>query len=133
MINSVLPALIAGNAVILKPSPQTPLTAVRFKEALNDAGFPTDLIQVVHLSLPLTRYVVQHKLVDFVVFTGSVAGGKAIETAAVAADGFKGVGLEVPYLTITSTKSLSQSLARRKGPGICSCRCRPERCSNTAS
>ncbi|KAG1784625.1 Aldehyde/histidinol dehydrogenase [Suillus plorans] len=95
MINSVLPALIAGNAVILKPSPQTPLTAVRFKEALNNAGFPTDLIQVVHLSLPLTRYVVQHKLVDFVVFTGSVAGGKAIETAAVAADGFKGVGLEL--------------------------------------
>lgn len=95
MINSVLPALIAGNAVILKPSPQTPLTAVRFKEALNDAGFPTDLIQVVHLSPPLTRYVVQHKLVDFVVFTGSVAGGKAIETAAVAADGFKGVGLEL--------------------------------------
>ncbi|KAG2049181.1 ALDH-like protein [Suillus hirtellus] len=95
MINSVLPALIAGNAVILKPSPQTPLTAVRFKEALNSAGFPTDLIQVVHLSLPLTRYVVQHKLVDFVVFTGSVAGGKAIETAAVAAGGFKGVGLEL--------------------------------------
>jgi acyl-CoA reductase-like NAD-dependent aldehyde dehydrogenase len=95
MINSVLPALIAGNAVILKPSPQTPLTAVRFKEALNNAGFPTDLIQVVHLSPPLTRYVVQHKLVDFVVFTGSVAGGKAIETAAVAADGFKGVGLEL--------------------------------------
>ncbi|KAG1871801.1 Aldehyde/histidinol dehydrogenase [Suillus subalutaceus] len=95
MINSVLPALIAGNAVILKPSPQTPLTAVRFKEALNNAGFPTDLIQVVHLSPPLTRYVVQHKLVDFVVFTGSVAGGKAIETAAVTADGFKGVGLEL--------------------------------------
>ncbi|KAG0707272.1 Aldehyde/histidinol dehydrogenase [Suillus ampliporus] len=95
MINSVLPALIAGNAVILKPSPQTPLTAVRFKETLNDAGFPADLIQVVHLSPPLTQYAVQHKLVDFVVFTGSVTGGKAIETAAVAAEGFKGVGLEL--------------------------------------
>ncbi|OAX41773.1 ALDH-like protein [Rhizopogon vinicolor AM-OR11-026] len=95
MINSVLPALIAGNAVILKPSPQTPLTAIRFKEALNDAGFPADLIQVVHLSPPLTQYVVQHKLVNFVVFTGSVTGGKAIETAAVTAEGFKGVGLEL--------------------------------------
>ncbi|KAJ8593727.1 ALDH-like protein [Rhizopogon salebrosus TDB-379] len=95
MINSVLPALIAGNAVILKPSPQTPLTAIRFKQALNDAGFPADLIQVAHLSPPLTQYVVQHKLVNFVVFTGSVAGGKAIETAAVAAEGFKGVGLEL--------------------------------------
>jgi acyl-CoA reductase-like NAD-dependent aldehyde dehydrogenase len=109
MINSVLPALIAGNAVILKPSPQTPLTAIRFKEALNDAGFPADLIQVVHLSLPLTQYVVQHSLVNFVVFTGSVAGGKAIEKAAVAAEGFKGVGLEVPHSpSFPSTDSLNQ-------------------------
>jgi acyl-CoA reductase-like NAD-dependent aldehyde dehydrogenase len=120
MINSVLPALIAGNAVILKPSPQTPLTAIRFKEALNDAGFPADLIQVVHLSLPLTQYVVQHSLVNFVVFTGSVAGGKAIEKAAVAAEGFKGVGLEVPHLLMVfNTETLSQNLAWRKGSGLC--------------
>jgi len=94
-INSVLPAIIAGNSVLLKPSPQTPLTAERFVLALHRAGFPQDLIQVVHLSPELTAKAVKHPSVNFVSFTGSVAGGKAIAEAAVAADGFKGVALEL--------------------------------------
>ncbi|KIM87724.1 hypothetical protein PILCRDRAFT_258948 [Piloderma croceum F 1598] len=94
-INSVLPAIIAGNAVLLKPSPQTPLTAERFALALTRAGVPEDIIQVIHLSPPLTSFAVQHNLVDFVSFTGSVAGGQAVEQAAVAAKGFKGVALEL--------------------------------------
>lgn len=97
-INSVLPAIVAGNAVILKPSPQTPLTAERFALALTRAGVPKDIIQVVHLSPELTTYTVQHPLVDFVSFTGSVAGGRAVEQAAVNAKGFKGVALEVRSL-----------------------------------
>ena len=75
-INSVLPAIVAGNAVLLKPSPQTPLVAERFVDALHKAGVPADLAQVLHLSPELTAYVVQHKLVDFVSFTGSVVGGR---------------------------------------------------------
>jgi acyl-CoA reductase-like NAD-dependent aldehyde dehydrogenase len=94
-INSVLPALIAGNAVLLKPSPQTPLTAERFALALTRAGFPAEIIQVLHLSPGLTAHAIQHKQVDFVSFTGSVAGGQAVELAAVQAEGFKGVALEV--------------------------------------
>lgn len=94
-INSVLPAIIAGNAVLLKPSPQTPLTAERFQLALERAGLPKAVMQAVHLSPSLTSHAVQHPNVDFVSFTGSVAGGKSIETAAVGANGFKGVALEV--------------------------------------
>jgi acyl-CoA reductase-like NAD-dependent aldehyde dehydrogenase len=94
-VNSVLPAIIAGNAVLLKPSPQTPLTAERFATALIRAGVPQDIIQVVHLSPSLTSYAVQHTGVDFVSFTGSVVGGRAVEQAAVAAKGFKGVALEL--------------------------------------
>ena len=94
-INSVLPALIAGNAVFLKPSPQTPLTAERFASALVAAGVPENVIQVVHLNPELTQFAVQHKLVNFVSFTGSVKGGKAVETSAVEGPGFKGVALEV--------------------------------------
>lgn len=94
-INSVLPALVAGNSVLLKPSPQTPLTAERFALALTRAGVPADVIQVLHLSPSLTTYAVQHPLVDFVSFTGSVVGGHAVERAAVAAEGFKGVALEL--------------------------------------
>jgi len=94
-INSVLPAIIAGNSVLLKPSPQTPLTAERFALALTRAGVPEDIIQVVHLSPSLTSFAVQHSAVDFVSFTGSVVGGRAVEQAAVAAKGFKGVALEL--------------------------------------
>ncbi|KIJ67250.1 hypothetical protein HYDPIDRAFT_107992 [Hydnomerulius pinastri MD-312] len=94
-INSVLPAIVAGNAVLLKPSPQTPLVAERFADALHKAGVPKDIIQVLHLSPSLTSYVVQHSLVDFVSFTGSVVGGQAVDRAAVEAAGFKGVALEL--------------------------------------
>ncbi|KAK0211472.1 succinate semialdehyde dehydrogenase [Armillaria fumosa] len=94
-INAVLPAIIAGNAVILKPSPQTPLTAERFALSLTRAGVPKDIIQVVHMSPALTSHAVQHPSVDFVSFTGSVVGGRAVEEAAVQAKGFKGVGLEL--------------------------------------
>lgn len=97
-INSVLPAIIAGNTILFKPSPQTPLTAERFALALTRAGVPEDIIQVVHLSPSLTSYAVQHPAVDFISFTGSVAGGQAVEKAAVEAKGFKGVALEVIFV-----------------------------------
>lgn len=97
-INSVLPALIAGNSVLLKPSPQTPLTAERFALALTRAGVPQDVIQVVHLDPGLTKTAISSPNVDFVSFTGSVNGGRFVEEIAVAADGFKGVALEVSQL-----------------------------------
>ncbi|THV07262.1 aldehyde dehydrogenase [Dendrothele bispora CBS 962.96] len=94
-INSVLPAVVSGNAVIFKPSPQTPLTAERFALALTRAGVPKDIIQVIHMSPSLTTFTIQHPLVNFVSFTGSVAGGRSVEEAAVQAKGFKGVALEL--------------------------------------
>jgi acyl-CoA reductase-like NAD-dependent aldehyde dehydrogenase len=81
--------------VLLKPSPQTPLAAERFALALTRAGVPPAVIQVVHLSQKLTEYVLKHPKVDFVSFTGSVAGGKFVQEVASRADGFKGVALEV--------------------------------------
>jgi acyl-CoA reductase-like NAD-dependent aldehyde dehydrogenase len=103
-MNGVLPALIAGNAVLLKPSPQTPLTGERFATALHAAGVPADVMQIIHLSPTLVAKAVQHPKVNFIIFTGSVAGGRAIEQAAVAADGFKGVALEVNRLRPTETR-----------------------------
>ncbi|KZT01669.1 aldehyde dehydrogenase [Laetiporus sulphureus 93-53] len=94
-VNSVLPALIAGNAVILKPSPQTPLTAERFSLAFSRAGLPADLLQVVHMSPELASHAVQHPSVNFVSFTGSVVGGRSVAQNAASAKGFKGVGLEL--------------------------------------
>ncbi|KAF8804769.1 NAD-aldehyde dehydrogenase [Phlegmacium glaucopus] len=94
-VNSVLPAIIAGNAVVLKPSPQTPLTAERFALALRRAGLPPDVIQVVHMSPQLTSHVVSNPSVAFVSFTGSVAGGRSVVKAAARADIFTGVALEL--------------------------------------
>lgn len=124
-INSVLPAIVAGNAVLLKPSPQTPLVAERFVDALHKAGVPKDLVQVLHLSPALTSYVVQHKLVDFVAFTGSVVGGKAVERAAVEAAGFKGVALEVALSSTVGFVMAKVLAARRQGSCVRSCGCRP--------
>ncbi|CEL53009.1 aldehyde dehydrogenase [Rhizoctonia solani AG-1 IB] len=93
-INSVLPAIIAGNSVILKPSPQTPLTAHRLQSAFEKAGLPTDVFLVTHLSPELTAHLVEHPKVDFVSFTGSVANGKSVAQSAVKS-GFKGVALEL--------------------------------------
>ena len=119
-INSVLPAIIAGNAVLLKPSPQTPLAAERFVDALHKAGVPQDLVQVLHLSPGLTSHVVQHKLVDFVSFTGSVVVGQAVERAAVQSAGFKGVALEVPLRDAVGLTMADLLVAWRERPCICS-------------
>ncbi|KAL0574591.1 hypothetical protein V5O48_007376 [Marasmius crinis-equi] len=94
-INSVLPAIIAGNAVIFKPSPQTPLTAERFATALVRAGVPKDIIQVVHMSPSLTSHTISHPSVNFVSFTGSVVGGRTVEEVAVKSSNLKGVALEL--------------------------------------
>jgi acyl-CoA reductase-like NAD-dependent aldehyde dehydrogenase len=94
-----LPAIIAGNSVLLKPSPQTPLTGERLALALDRAGLPEDVFHVLHLSPSLATFVIQHPLVDFVSFTGTVIGGRSVEKAAVEATGFKGVALEVNPLS----------------------------------
>ncbi|KZO97238.1 succinate semialdehyde dehydrogenase [Calocera viscosa TUFC12733] len=97
MINSVLPALLAGNSVIIKPSPQTPLTAERLLQAFTLAGLPPSVLSVLHLPPALVAHAAAHPQVNFISFTGSVAGGKAVERAAVNAEhvGLKGVGLEL--------------------------------------
>ncbi len=92
-VNSVVPALMAGNAVVLKHSAQTPLCAEVFAECFAAAGLPAGLFQVLHLRHADTEGVIRDPRVDFVAFTGSVAGGRAVQR--VAAERFIGVGLEL--------------------------------------
>jgi acyl-CoA reductase-like NAD-dependent aldehyde dehydrogenase len=92
-VNSVVPALMAGNAVVLKHSAQTPLCAEVFAECFSTAGLPAGLFQVLHLGHADTEAVIRDARVDFVAFTGSVAGGRAVQRAA--AERFIGVGLEL--------------------------------------
>lgn len=79
--NGVIPALMAGNAVILKHSHQTPLCAERFAQAFEEAGLPEGLFQYLHLSHEDAETLMADKRVNFVNFTGSVPGGHAVQRA----------------------------------------------------
>ena len=92
-VNSVFPALLAGNAVILKHSHQTPLCAERFGKAFAAAGLPKDVFQVLHVGHDVTARMIGSDSVDFVAFTGSVPGGHAVQAAA--AKRFIATGLEL--------------------------------------
>ncbi len=92
-INTVAPALIAGNTVMLKHASQTPLVGEDLAEAFHAAGVPKDVFQNVFLDHETTAGLIAAKSFGFVNFTGSVGGGQAIERAA--AGTFTGLGLEL--------------------------------------
>lgn len=92
-INTVAPALIAGNTVVLKHAAQTLKVGERLAEAFHAAGIPQDVFQNIVLDHDTTSALIAARAFDFVNFTGSVAGGRAIERAA--AGTFIGLGLEL--------------------------------------
>ncbi len=92
-INTVAPALIAGNAVILKHATQTLLVGERMARAFHEAGVPEDIFANAFLDHDTTEALIGERSFGFVNFTGSVAGGRAIERAA--AGTFTGLGLEL--------------------------------------
>lgn len=92
-INTVAPALIAGNTVVLKHATQTLLVGERMAKAFQDAGVPEDVFQNVFLDHDTTSALIADGAFDYVNFTGSVGGGKAMERSA--AGTFTGMGLEL--------------------------------------
>ncbi|WP_420858577.1 aldehyde dehydrogenase family protein [Marivivens marinus] len=92
-INTVAPALIAGNTVVLKHATQTLLVGERMARAFHSAGVPEDVFQNVFLDHDTTSALIADRAFDFVNFTGSVGGGAAMERAA--AGTFTGVGTEL--------------------------------------
>ncbi len=92
-VNSIVPALMAGNSVILKHASQTLLVGERFAEAFRAAGLPDGLFQNVVLNHADTEKLIASGQIDHVNFTGSVEGGRRIERAA--AGTFATLGLEL--------------------------------------
>lgn len=92
-VNSIIPALIAGNAVILKHAAQTILVGDRFQEAFDKTGLPKGLFQTLALSHDDTSRIISSGAVDLVCFTGSTSAGQVIERAG--AGTFTGIGLEL--------------------------------------
>ncbi|KAJ5691949.1 hypothetical protein N7462_001372 [Penicillium macrosclerotiorum] len=81
-VNALVPALLAGNTVILRPSPQTPLFGDRLFEIFTEAGLPQNVLQVVHVgSLDVLDKIAQLPEIQSVSFTGSTAGGLRLREA----------------------------------------------------
>lgn len=92
-VNAVIPAILAGNTVILKHSAQTPLCADRFLECFEAAGLPKHVFQILYLSHSSTARLIKDPQIAFVAFTGSVEGGHSVQRAA--SERFIGTGLEL--------------------------------------
>ncbi|KAF2645625.1 aldehyde dehydrogenase [Massarina eburnea CBS 473.64] len=83
LINSLVPALLVGNSVIIKPSPQTPTSAEQIQQAFKDAGLPDGVLQVFHSgSISQIEAIARSRHIQLVCFTGSVANGLAVQGAA---------------------------------------------------
>jgi len=94
-VNSVWPALAAGNAVIVKHARQTVLAAERMARVLAEADLPDGVFQAVHMDHDTAAAVMQAEPVRMICFTGSVRGGHAVQQAVAVAGGFPGTGLEL--------------------------------------
>ncbi len=93
-MNSLIPALLAGNSVILKPSPQTPTIVEQIHNIFLEAGLPEKVIQYFHCGSQIQlESIVRSPQIRLICFTGSVAGGLSVQRAA--ADRIVHVGLEL--------------------------------------
>ena len=91
VLHKVAPAIAAGNSVVLKPAPQTPLTSKLLQEVFRDAGLPDGALEVCHCCVPLAESMVRDERFAMVTFTGSAKVGWHIKSIA----GRKKVALEL--------------------------------------
>jgi len=91
VLHKVAPALAVGNAVLLKPAPQTPLTSLLLAEILHEAGLPEGALNIVHCPVPLAQQLVEDERIAMVSFTGSARVGWEVKARA----GRKKVALEL--------------------------------------
>jgi acyl-CoA reductase-like NAD-dependent aldehyde dehydrogenase len=82
LVNSLVPALLAGNSVVLKPSPQTPTSAEQIQQIFKEAGLPDGVLQIFHSgSINQIEAIARSPQIQLVCFTGSVANGLAVQSA----------------------------------------------------
>jgi betaine-aldehyde dehydrogenase len=92
-LSKIFPALLMGCPIVVKPAPESPLSAYIIGEAAIEAGLPQGMISIVNGGVDVGACLVGHPDVDYVSFTGSTGGGRAIASAC--ADKLHGVTLEL--------------------------------------
>ncbi len=105
VVQKVVPAILMGNTVVLKPSQHTPLTACMLAQAFHQAGFPKGVFNLVSgRGAALGDFLAKHPLVDMISFTGSTRVGITLAQTALA--GVKRISLELggksPYIWLPS-------------------------------
>jgi aldehyde dehydrogenase (NAD+) len=93
IMSKLAPALIAGCAIVVKPSPETPLDAFLMADLLNEAGIPKGVVSVIPAGREVSEHLVRHPGVDKIAFTGSTAAGRRIAT--ICGEQLKRVSLEL--------------------------------------
>ena len=93
IMSKLVPALLAGCTLVIKPAPETPLDAYLLAELLEEAGVPAGVVNIVAAGREVGEHLVRHPGVDKVAFTGSTAAGRAI--ASICGEQLKRVSLEL--------------------------------------
>ena len=93
-MNVIVPAVLAGNAVLVKHASQTALVADQFERAFLEAGGPVGLVQATPMDHATTARLIGSRVLGYVSFTGSVRGGHEIYRA-VAKENFIQAGMEL--------------------------------------
>ncbi|MDF1603992.1 aldehyde dehydrogenase [Nocardioides sp. YIM 152315] len=93
IMSKLVPALLAGCTVVVKPAPETPLDTYLMAELLQEAGVPAGVVNIVAAGREVGEHLVRHPGVDKVAFTGSTAAGRAI--ASICGEQLKRVSLEL--------------------------------------
>lgn len=75
----IVPALLAGNVIVFKPSELTPFTGQKLVELYHEAGFPKDVVQIVQGGPQVGQQLAHHQEIDGVLFTGSAKAGLSIQ------------------------------------------------------
>lgn len=117
VLHKVAPAIAVGNTVVLKPAPQTPLTALLLQKVMRDAGLPNGALEVVHCSVPLAEAMVKDERFAMLTFTGSAKVGWHIKEIA----GRKKVALELGgngAVIVTEDADLDYAVARCVRGGV---------------
>lgn len=114
--HKVAPALAAGNAVVLKPSPHTPMTANLLAEVLLEAGLPPGLLAVLHGGIDVAQWLLDEPLVRFYAFTGSTEAGRSIQARA----GLRRTQMElgsIAFTVLAADADLERALPKIVGAG----------------
>lgn len=114
--HKVAPALAGGNAVVLKPSSHTPLTANLLGEILLAAGLPAGYLAVLHGGAQVVQWLLEEPLVRFYAFTGSTEVGRDIHARA----GLRRTQMElgsIAFTVLAADADLDKALPKVVGAG----------------